>query len=274
MTASVGHMTEHADLEFQGDFVRLRFNGVIARITLTAEKKLNSVTLESCAELRRAVDGARHAGSTVVVLDALGKGFCVGGDIDTFVGTSTPGDYIDDLAEALHRVVSEFHHMDAVVLNVVQGVAAGAGMPLTFAGDLVLAGESARFTLAYTKSALSPDGGSSTIVHSLGMHRVLHMALLNPILSAKQAQEAGLVFEVVPDEQLAARADEIADQLAAMPHTAQMSAKRLVRAAAMPTLEADLRRETLAMRVQAETADCKEGVRAFVEKRKPVYNQG
>lgn len=266
-------MTTDADLEFQGKFVRLRFDGVVARITLTVEKTLNSVTLESCAELRRAVDAARHVGSTVVVLDALGKGFCVGGDIDTFVATSTPGDYIDDLAEAVHRVVSEFHHMNAIVVTVVQGVAAGAGMPLTFAGDLVLAGESARFTLAYTKSALSPDGGSSAMVNTMGMHRVLHMALLNPVLSAKQAQEHGLVFEVVPDEQLAARADQLADQLAAASHSAQVSAKHLIRAAAMPFLEADLRRETLAMRIQAETPDCKEGVRAFVEKRKPVYNR-
>ena len=92
--------------------------------------------------------------------------------------------------------------MDAVVVSAVHGTAASAGVPLAAAADVVLAGASAQFTLAYTKIGLSPDGGSSLLTASLGLHRTLHLALLNPVLTAKQAQSAGLVAEVHPDDEL------------------------------------------------------------------------
>jgi 2-(1,2-epoxy-1,2-dihydrophenyl)acetyl-CoA isomerase len=142
---------------------------------------------------------------------------------------------------------------------------------LAAAADVVLAGESARFTLAYTKLGLSPDGGSSLLTASLGLHRALHLALLNPVLSAEQAQAAGLVAEVHPDADLEAAADRVLAQLLAGSRTAQVAAKRLLREVAVPWAEGALRRETLSIRACADGADGREGVDAFVAKRPPAF---
>ena len=155
---------------------------------------------------------------------------------------------IDDLAETLHRAVSDLQRLDAVVVSVVQGVAAGAGVPLAAAADLVLAGASARFTLAYTKIGLSPDGGSSLLTASVGLHRALHLALLNPLLTAEQAREAGFVAQVHPDDELDAAADALVATLLAGSRSAQVAAKHLLRAQAVAYPEGALRRETLAIR--------------------------
>ena len=109
---------------------------------------------------------ARRDDARVVVLRAEGRFFSVGGDVAALAAADDPEHLVDDLAETLHRAVSDLQRLDAVVVAVVQGVAAGAGMPLAAAADLVLAGASARFTLAYTKIGLSPDGGSSLLTAS------------------------------------------------------------------------------------------------------------
>ena len=156
-------------------------------------------------------------------------------------------------------------------MAVVQGIAAGAGVPLAAAADIVLAGASARFTLAYTKIGFSPDGGSSLLTASLGLHRALHLALLNPVLSAADAQAAGLVAEVHPDDELDAAADRVVAQLLAGSRTAQVAAKRLLREVALPGAEAALRRETLSVRACAAGPDGREGVDAFLAKRAPEF---
>ena len=158
-------------------------------------------------ELFAAVRRARADDARVVVLRSQGRSFSVGGDVGAFASAEPREEMVDDLAETLHRTISELHRMDAVVVAVVQGMAAGAGVPLAAAADVVLAGASARFTLAYTKIGFSPDGGSSLLTASLGLHRALHLALLNPVLSAADAQAAGLVAEVHPDDELDAAAD-------------------------------------------------------------------
>jgi 2-(1,2-epoxy-1,2-dihydrophenyl)acetyl-CoA isomerase len=182
-----------------------------------------------------------------------------------------PEHLVEELAETLHRAVSDLQRLDAVVVSVVQGVAAGAGVPLAAAGDLVLAGASARFTLAYTKIGLSPDGGSSLLTASVGLHRALHLALLNPLLTAEQAREAGLVAQVHPDGELDAAAAAVVATLLAGSRTAQVAAKHLLRAQAVAHPEGAMRRETLAIRAAAGSADGREGVAAFVAKRPPAF---
>lgn len=218
-----------------------------------------------------AVRRARADQARVVVVRATGRFFCVGGDVSSFGTADDVGDHIDDLAEALHRIVSDLQRLDAVVVSVVQGFAAGAGFPFAAAADIVLAGESARFTLGYTKLGFSVDGGSSQLVHSLGLHRALRLALLNDVLSAAEAQAAGLVARVFPDADLEAEAAKIVAVLASGPAGAQASVKRLLRDAVEPAPEQAMRRETLAIRHNAATADGREGVAAFLEKRAPKF---
>lgn len=242
-----------------------------ARLTLSAPDRGNPIDQAMADELFAAVRRARADDARVVLLRSEGKAFSVGGDVGAFAAAEPREDMVDDLAETLHRAVSELHRMDAVVVAVVQGVAAGAGVPLAAAADLVIAGASARFMLAYTKIGFSPDGGSSLLTASLGLHRALHLALLNPVLSAAQAQAAGLVAEVHPDEELDAAADRLVAVLLAGSRTAQVAAKRLLREVALPGGEAALRRETLSVRACAASPDGREGVAAFVAKRPPVF---
>lgn len=251
--------------------IRYEFGGGASRLTLAAPERGNALDPETAEELQHAVRRARHDDARVVVLRSEGRAFSVGGDVGAFAAAHDRERMVDDLAETLHRTISDLHRMDAVVVSVVQGVAAGAGVALAAAADVVLAGESAGFTLAYTKVGLSPDGGSSLLTASLGLHRALHLALLNPLLSAEQARAAGLVAEVHPDADLDAAAERVVGQLLAGSRTAQVAAKRLFRDVALPWSEGALRRETLSIRACAAGPDGREGVDAFVAKRPPAF---
>jgi 2-(1,2-epoxy-1,2-dihydrophenyl)acetyl-CoA isomerase len=244
-----------------------------AWITLDQGDRGNTLTIESGAALLDAVRQARTDAARVVVLRSTGRFFSAGGDIGGFSELTDVSSGIDDLAEVLHRIISELVRSDAVVVSAVQGVAAGAGFPLAAAADVVLAAESARFTLGYTKLGFSVDGGSSLLVHSLGLHRTLRLALLNDVLTAAEAQAAGLVARVVPDEALAATTEEVVAGLLAGPAAAQADVKRLLREVAEPSPEAALRRETLAIRRNAASADGQEGVAAFLAKRRPQFGR-
>ena len=247
--------------------VRYELRDGAARITLTAGDQGNPLHRAMVDALSGAVRRARADDARVVLLRSEGRAFSVGGDIRAFASAENREQFVDDLAESLHRVVSDLHRMDAVVVSVVHGMAAGAGVPIAAAADLVLAGESARFTLAYTRLGYSPDGGSTLLTASLGLHRALHLALLNPVLTAAQAQAAGLVAEVHPDDELDAAVERVLAQLLAGSRTAQVAAKRLLREVATPGAEGALRRETLSVRAAAAGPDGLEGVDAFLAKR-------
>ncbi|KAA9151853.1 enoyl-CoA hydratase [Amycolatopsis acidicola] len=251
--------------------VDYRCSNGIARIRLDDGARGNPIDQAMVDALADAVRQARADDAHVVVLTAAGKAFSVGGDVSAFAAADDPGRLIDDLAESLHRVISELHRMNAVVVSVVAGAAAGAGLALAAAADLVLAGESARFTLAYTKIGLSPDGGSSLLTASLGLHRLLRLALLNPVVSAREARELGLVAQVHPDAELEAAVEEVVGVLRAGSRAAQVAVKRLARETATPAEESALRRETLSIRERAASADGREGVAAFLEKRAPAF---
>lgn len=252
--------------------VRYEHADGVARITLADAERGNPVHLDSVAALHDAVRRARRDAAKVVVLAAEGRFFSVGGDLGAFSAAEDVETFIDDLAEALHRVVGELVRSEAVVVSVVQGTAAGAGFPLAAVGDIVLAADSAKFGLAYTKVGLSPDGGSSLLVHTLGLHRTLRLALLGDLLTAQEAHAAGLVARVVPAEELADVTEQVVATLAAGSRTANAAAKRLLREAVVPAPEAALRKETLSIRALAGSPDGREGVAAFVEKRAPKFS--
>jgi 2-(1,2-epoxy-1,2-dihydrophenyl)acetyl-CoA isomerase len=243
----------------------------VARIRLADAERGNPLTPSMVQDLGRAVRRARAGDVHVVVLSAAGRAFSVGGDVSAFAAAEDVEQMVDDMAESLHRVVSDLHRMDAVVVSVVRGTAAGAGVPLAAAADLVFAAASARFTLAYTRIGFSPDGGSTLLTASIGLHRGLHLALLNPVLSADEARAMGLVAQVHPDEELDAAVEDVIAVLRSGSRTAQVAAKRLLRETATPAAEAALRRETLSIRARAAGPDGREGVAAFLDKRPPRF---
>lgn len=252
--------------------VRYEYADGIARITLADGDRGNPLHIDSVAQLHDACRRAGRDAAKVVVLEAEGRFFSVGGDLAAFAGADDVAGFIDDLAEALHRVVGELVRSPAIVVTVVQGTAAGAGFPLAAVGDVVIAADTAKFSLAYTKVGLSPDGGSSLLVHTLGLHRTLRLAILGDLLTAQEAADAGLVARVVPADQLAATVDQVVTQLAAGSASANGAAKRLLRDVAAPAPETALRKETLSIRTLATSPDGREGVAAFVEKRSPHFN--
>jgi len=253
-------------------YVSYQFADGISRITLDDGDRGNPIHPDSIAELHSAVRRAAADHSRVIVLASTGRFFCVGGDISGFGTAEDLGTYVDDLAEALHRVIGELLRSPAIVVSVVHGMAAGAGFPLAAAADIVLAARSAKFTLGYTKIGFSVDGGTSLLVHTVGLHRALRLALLNDVLTADEAQAAGLVARVCDDEELAATADTIAAQLAAGSATAQAATKQLLRTVAEDSPESVLRAESLSIQARAVEPDGREGVRAFLDKRAANFN--
>jgi 2-(1,2-epoxy-1,2-dihydrophenyl)acetyl-CoA isomerase len=250
---------------------RLERRGDAAWILLDRPESGNVIDLRFVRELWDCVRQARHEDVGVVVLASTGTAFSVGGDLRAFAGSEDMPGLVEELADSLHRSISALHQLDAVVVAGVPGTAAGAGVALAAAADIVLASDTATFTLAYTRVGLSPDGGSTLLVASLGLHRALRLALLNPTLTADEAREAGLVAEVHAQGELAAALQRTVDALTAGSRTAQVGAKRLLREQALPSAEAALRRETDSIRRAAGTADAREGVIAFLAKRPPRF---
>ncbi|MHB8068892.1 MAG: enoyl-CoA hydratase/isomerase family protein [Desulfobaccales bacterium] len=234
----------------------------------------NAITLETVNEL---LDVALRCDEDpevrAVVLTGSGKMFCVGGDLKAF---AAQGDrvsfYLKKVTQALHAVISRFNWMDAPVIGAINGTAAGGGFSLALTTDIAVAAESAKFTMGYTKIGLAPDGSSSYFLARLvGLRRAKEMALLNPVLSARQALEWGLINQVVADDQLLPAALEIASHLAKGPTLALGEAKRLILSGATESLESQMEKESRAVAAMAGKADGREGVAAFLGKRIPKF---
>lgn len=255
-------------------FVDYTFAEGAARITLVDSDRGNPVHTDSAAELLAAVLRAKADGARVIVLGAQGRFFSVGGALDGFAAAHSPGPLLLELAEGAHRVVTELVRGDAIVVSVVQGTAAGIGFPIAAAADIVIAADSAKFSLAYAKVGLSPDGGGSMLVHTLGLHRVLRLALLGDLLTAQEAFDAGLIARLVPSDELEETAGKLVAGILAGSKEALAATKRLVRDVAEPSPESKLRREAESISRMMGSTSGKEGVRAFLEKREPVYTAG
>ncbi|HWD06325.1 MAG TPA: enoyl-CoA hydratase-related protein [Amycolatopsis sp.] len=252
-------------------YIDYAFADGAARITLVNGGRGNPVHPESVDQLLAAVLRAKSDGARVIVLAAEGRFFSVGGALDGFAVAEEPGALLLELAEGSNRIVTELTRGDAIVVSVVHGTAAGIGFPIAAAADIVLAADSAKFSLAYAKVGLSPDGGGSMLVHTLGLHRALRLALLGDLLTAREAYEAGLVARLAPPDELAATADEIVAGLLAGSGEALAAAKRLLRDAAEPAPESKLRKEAESISRLVGSLNGQEGIRAFLEKRAPEF---
>jgi 2-(1,2-epoxy-1,2-dihydrophenyl)acetyl-CoA isomerase len=177
-----------------------------------------------------------------------------------------------ELTIRLHSFVASLRRCPKPVLSAVNGVAAGAGVSLALAGDLVVAAESARLTLAYQNIGLTPDGGASYhLARSLGTHRAMELTLTGRTLSAGEAASWGLVQRVFPDGTFASETEALAETIASGPTAAYARAKELYNRALAQPLETQLEEERQGIVASARTADFREGVRAFLSKEKPRF---
>jgi 2-(1,2-epoxy-1,2-dihydrophenyl)acetyl-CoA isomerase len=243
----------------------------IVTISLNRPDKGNGVNRALADGLRAAARSLTHDETVAaVVLRANGPRFCVGGDIAEFAaaGPKMP-DFIDALATDLHDAVLHFQAADAPVISAVRGACAGAGIGLAVGADLVVAGESASFTIGYPGVGLSPDGGSSFFLSRIvGLRRAMEMVLTNRTIPAAEAREWGLVNEVVPDDEVDARAQALARQVAKFPVGALGAARRLVMAGASSALTEALHREARQIAQLAATPQAQIRVNAFISRAK------
>jgi 2-(1,2-epoxy-1,2-dihydrophenyl)acetyl-CoA isomerase len=248
--------------------------GKVAIITLNRPDAANGLNYAMSAELVEAARFCKNNNSVrAVVLTATGKFFCAGGDLREMAGYGDEGSArVKALADNLHQSISLFSRMDAPLIIAVNGVAAGGGFSLAITGDLVIAAESAAFTMAYTRAGLSPDGSSSYFLPRLiGLRRAQEMAFTNNKLSAFEALEWGLINRVVADEALLETATEIATDLAKGSLGSHAMIKKLFLSTYNNDLEAQMDAEAVGISQTLGSADGQEGMAAFLEKRAPNF---
>jgi 2-(1,2-epoxy-1,2-dihydrophenyl)acetyl-CoA isomerase len=242
----------------------------VAHLTINRPEAANSLNAALSAEMMDAVVRCEEDDDIrALVVSGAGRFFCAGADLKGFFSAGTE---LKSRVSLFHVTISRLARAEFPVIAAVNGAAAGAGMGLACACDLVIAAESARFTMAYTKIGLSPDGSTTYFLpRRIGIGRAMELVLLNRTLSAKEALEWGIANRVVPDASLAEDANSIAAQLAAGPTKAYGAAKRLMQSGFTESLETQIEMELRSIGAMARTNDAREAIAAFTEKRPPIF---
>jgi enoyl-CoA hydratase/carnithine racemase len=250
----------------------------IATVRLNDPDKLNALTFETYAELERLFsDLAQDEPVKVVVLTGTGKGFCSGGNVREIIGK-----LIDMNADELHRftrmtcnVTRNMRNLKKPIIAAVNGIAAGAGAMLALASDFRLVSERAKFGFVFVKVGLSgADMGALYLLpRVVGLAKATELLFLGDVIDAQEAYRIGLANRVVEHQRLMHESYELAARLKQQPLHALAVTKELLEQEASIDLERALTLEATAQAGCMETADFKEGYRAFVDKRAPVFNR-
>ena len=246
----------------------------VATLTLNRPDAYNSLNMALGRELFSAsLELDEDPEVRCVVITGSGRAFCAGGDVKDFVDNlGRIGAHIKELTTYLHGAVSRFCRSDKPVIMAINGIAAGGGFSFALSGDLVLAAESAKFTMAYSKIAATPDGSSSYFLPRLiGLRRAMELYFTNRVLTAREALEWGLVTRVVPDAELRPAVTALAAELAQGPTKAYGAAKRLLHQSTWESLETQMELEAQAIAAAGHTEDFRAGVTAFAQKGTPTF---
>jgi 2-(1,2-epoxy-1,2-dihydrophenyl)acetyl-CoA isomerase len=263
--------------EIMTDYSTLLFDvrNNLAYITLNRPDAANALNADLAHDLMEVSLRCEEDPSVrAVLINAAGKIFCAGGDLKSFAAQPKEmlPTYLKKVTFHLHKAISRFNRMKAPVVLAIHGAAGGAGMSLACAGDIVIAAESARFTMAYTRAGLTPDGSSTYFLPRIvGLRRAMDLTLTNRVLSAREAYEMGIVTRVVPDGELMTTAEGLAKGFAQGPTRAYLGVKRLFAESATRTLEDQMELETEWIADMGRTADGSEGIASFLEKRPPKF---
>jgi 2-(1,2-epoxy-1,2-dihydrophenyl)acetyl-CoA isomerase len=243
------------------------------RVTLNRPDKLNAFNATMHDELAAALDQVRRDEARALLLTGEGRGFSAGQDLaDPEFPTGEGADVGAVLESRYNPLVRRLKELPLPVVAAVHGIAAGAGANVALACDLVVAGRGASFVQAFAKVGLIPDaGGTWTLTRRLGEARALGLALTGAPLSGEDAAAWGLIWKAVDDDAVLAEAEALAGELAQGPTRAFALTKRAVRDAAVNDLDAQLGREADLQREAGHGEDFREGVRAFLDKRAPVF---
>ena len=251
--------------------IELLREGPLATVRLNRPDALNALSEPMKDELGALfAELARDASVRAVVLCAAGRAFCASGDVTT-MGDFTVVSAQDRLKRA-HRMIINLAAIEKPVIAAVQGAVAGIGWSMAMACDQIIATENAYFSQVFKNVGLAPDGGAIYfLTQNLGVLRAKELVLSGRRVGAREALELGLVSRVVPDGEQEQQAKALAEELAHGPTMAFGFGKKLFKQTITPTLETFLDAEAWAQGNALLTDDHREGVRAFLEKRKPVF---
>ncbi|MDO9402003.1 MAG: enoyl-CoA hydratase-related protein [Polaromonas sp.] len=251
--------------------IRIERHGAVAHLVLARPERLNALTpemMESLAEATTSLQKDREV--RAVLLRGEGRAFCAGADVGTMKG-------LDVLSgrqriQRAHRVIAGLANLDKPVICAVRGATVGVGWSLALSCDVILASDNAKFSLVFKKIGLAPDGAAAYfLTQYIGVLRARELMMSARMVPAEEGKQMGMVNEVVPDDQLDARAVALAEELAESATFALAMGKRMFRASMQPSLEAFLDYEAQAQNLVLQSDDRKEGVAAFLEKRIPKF---
>ncbi len=255
--------------------IRFSIENGAAHLTLNRPDRLNSFTAQMHGEIAEALTAVEVDTSVrTLLITGAGRGFCAGQDLSD--RAVTPGSEAVDLGESVEKrynpLIRRLTSLPMPVVCAVNGVAAGAGASLAFAADIVIAAKSAKFIMSFANIGLVPDSGSSWALPRLaGQARALGLALTGDPLPAETAAEWGLIWKCVDDDRLADEANALAAKFAMAPTRGLAETKTLIRTAFTRPLDAQLDLERDRMRELGRSEDYREGVDAFLNKRKPAF---
>lgn len=252
--------------------ILLKCQNNIGFITLNRPEKYNAFNREMALSLQQVLDEcAADENIHVIHLSAEGKAFCAGQDLSEITGENPPGfDVI--LKEHYNPVIKRIREINKPVVAAVNGVAAGAGANIALACDVVVAKKSATFVQAFSKIGLIPDcGGTYFLPRLIGFQKATALMMLGEPIKADDAEKMGMIYKSVSDEEFEGESLRIAQALAAQPKWGLAYTKQALNCSLQQTFEQQLQTEDALQFKAAQTEDFKEGIAAFLEKRKPVF---
>jgi len=244
----------------------------IAYITLNRPERLNSFDMMLGEELYTVLKNINNKKEIrAVVIKGTGKGFCGGGDVKEMYNAENKSLFLRELTKAIHKCVIEMRTMEKPVIAAVNGAAFGAGLSLALACDIIISVKKAKYGTAFIGVGLAPGCGTQFFTKLTGYHRACEYILTSKTFSAEKAKELGIVNKIVEDDELDKTVEEYADRFRKLAPIAVGKAKMLINKSIDNDMIAHLELESKTASESAATKDFKEGVTAFVEKRKPVF---
>jgi 2-(1,2-epoxy-1,2-dihydrophenyl)acetyl-CoA isomerase len=252
--------------------VLITARGAVTQVTLNRPPALNPMDRALAAELADAMERLAADDSVrCIVVTGAGRAFSAGGDLRAMQDDTTL-DFVAALREGMNRVISAMRSMPKPVICSVNGVAAGAGVGLALAGDVVLAARSASFCQAFARVGLVPDAGNTWLLpRAVGDSRARAMMITTDTIAAEQALAMGMVWKLCDDADLAAQTDALADRLAYMPTRSFALIKQALLSSQNNALSQQLELEAALQHQAGQTEDFQEGMAAFLNKRKPAF---